>query len=331
MATAPERHFTYLRVGVGLRALGAITAVLELWPCGHASPKHQHGGCAGSVRVVSGRLDVEIYLYDQDAAPLTSTRLEAPQTTWMDRQNFFCHSVSSPPDNDGLAISLHVYKSCTDEFAFDSAGTVVRANPANDFFWNFDLPPDDLRVSEDDVPDFLEAIRLDVTHAVAAMLRDPPSAVGRLLARAKERIESAADQVAVFWALYGLATDDAARRADIRDSRGLHAVVVAIHPPDQSHRPGRRHRPPLRLCRRMRRQRHDAQQRRRRPPRAPPSRLTTTPASNPRPPQRPHRRRRRRLVARDVLSLRCHSVASGRASSARLYVHSSRRRRVQPL
>ena len=38
-----------------------VTAVLELWPSGHSSPKHQHGGCAGSVRLVHGKLRMKLY------------------------------------------------------------------------------------------------------------------------------------------------------------------------------------------------------------------------------------------------------------------------------
>lgn len=197
MATksSDDRHLTYLRVGIGLAALGEITAVLELWPTNHASPKHQHGGCAGSVRLLSGSVVVEIYdnLYDADADPLIRTTLQAPQTTWMDRQNFFCHRVSSRKENDGLAISLHVYKSCIDEFAFESSkgGAILHKNPKNDFFWNIDLPSDDPRVQED-VPDFLNAINIDVTHDVNAILQEPDG-VHRLLVRAKERINSTAD------------------------------------------------------------------------------------------------------------------------------------------
>ena len=56
MAEAKVKHGDqrkcYIRIGLLLEALGPITAVLELWPSEHSSPKHQHGGCAGSVRLV---------------------------------------------------------------------------------------------------------------------------------------------------------------------------------------------------------------------------------------------------------------------------------------
>mmetsp|Transcript_60636 Transcript_60636/g.100745 ORF Transcript_60636/g.100745 Transcript_60636/m.100745 type:complete len:263 (+) Transcript_60636:1-789(+) len=74
------------------------------------------------------------------------------QTTWMDRANWFVHKVHCPngrPGNgDGFALSLHVYKSCTDEFEFMDGSWAVKRNPINDLFWNLDLPRSDVRVHE---------------------------------------------------------------------------------------------------------------------------------------------------------------------------------------
>ena len=59
--------------------------------------------------------------------------MQAPATTWLNRSNWFVHSVDSPAQSDsvnprGFALSLHVYLSCTDEFAFtvDHGGMLGR-------------------------------------------------------------------------------------------------------------------------------------------------------------------------------------------------------------
>lgn len=163
----------YLRIGVGLESLGTVSAVLELWPVGHTSPKHQHGGCAGSIRVLHGVISTILYedLYDEHpiqwkqgdanmelpAEVNYHIPVQAGQTTWLNRNFWFCHQVSAPatePLNaDGFALSLHVYKSCMDEFSFQSGNEVVKSNPTNDFFWNIDLPADDPRLQEN-TPDF---------------------------------------------------------------------------------------------------------------------------------------------------------------------------------
>ena len=65
-----DPHKSYIRIGLLFKPLGSITAVLELWPSGHSSPKHQHGGCAGSVRLVHGNLRMRLYKTLQDEEPM---------------------------------------------------------------------------------------------------------------------------------------------------------------------------------------------------------------------------------------------------------------------
>jgi len=157
---------TYVRIGVGIRSLGKITAVLELWPRGHTSPKHHHGGCAGSVRLVHGALDMQLFRCLEDEKPLTWMDGEAgltlppgehtwmplssKQTTWMDRANWFVHIVHCPVDKhanvDGFALSLHTYKSCVEEWEVKDGLSATEFKPINDFFWNLDLPRADPRV-----------------------------------------------------------------------------------------------------------------------------------------------------------------------------------------
>mmetsp|Transcript_19029 Transcript_19029/g.44398 ORF Transcript_19029/g.44398 Transcript_19029/m.44398 type:complete len:685 (+) Transcript_19029:94-2148(+) len=174
-----ERHLMYLRVGVGLQALGPITAILEIWPVDHSSPKHQHGGCAGSIRVLHGTLTVKLFdsVFSDDAMTWRSgdgglpdlprrgtntLHLVAGQTTWLNRANWFVHEVTATHqlNQSCFGMSLHVYKSCSDEFAFvTSQNEVQLGNPKNDLFWNIDLPGSDPRLNEG-VQDFEVAIGL---------------------------------------------------------------------------------------------------------------------------------------------------------------------------
>lgn len=171
-----ERRRVSLRVGIGLRPLGLVTAVMELWPVGHRSSKHHHGGCAGSMRVLHGLLGVRLYDSLFATSPIRwndgdgGLRLAAMSqevlflrsghTTWMNRSNWFVHEVECnadhPENRDGFAVSLHVYKSCVDEFELcgDRARHVI---PSNDFFWNIDLPFDDARLQQQ-LPDFVSAV-----------------------------------------------------------------------------------------------------------------------------------------------------------------------------
>ena len=109
-----------------MKAWGKITGVLELWPAGHRSPKHQHGGCAGSVRVLHGTLDVTLYDNIGSKEPIhwvdgdgglslpkgehSTLQLNAGDTTWMNRANFVVHEVrcyaSNPKNSNGFALSF---------------------------------------------------------------------------------------------------------------------------------------------------------------------------------------------------------------------------------
>ena len=134
-------------------------------PRTYSSPIHQHGGCAGSVRVVHGKLACKFYesvlsetpmkfqkgdcgLDSLNTEPQEVLTLEKGDTTWLNRQSWFVHAVEcsndasiEPPD---FTLSIHFYKSCTDEFAFVADGPhgkkeVKKAQPKNDLFWNCGL------------------------------------------------------------------------------------------------------------------------------------------------------------------------------------------------
>jgi hypothetical protein len=153
------KESVYLRIALLFTEFKDITAVLELWPAGSESPKHQHGGCAGSVRILHGCLEMDLYDNIADSEPIhgmSKLQLVKFITVWLNRTNWFCHVVRCPknhPDNqDGFAASVHVYKNCTDEFAFEdpSSNKIIKRNPKNDFTWNVDVPGTDPRNDADD-------------------------------------------------------------------------------------------------------------------------------------------------------------------------------------
>eukprot|EP00971_Amphidinium_carterae_P151942 3011317-Amphidinium_carterae.1 len=191
-----QKHLTYLRVGVGLKDLGEITAVLELWPVGHSSPKHHHGGCAGSVRVLSGVLDVKLYDSIISETPMSwkngdaglelgddvydTLQLKEGDTTWMNRANWYVHEVAAkerPENRFGFAISLHVYKSCETEFGMVKGGVLKLGSPENDYFWNIDLAEDDERVRETkaNIPAFMVSLLRQPGPAMPATGQPAPA------------------------------------------------------------------------------------------------------------------------------------------------------------
>eukprot|EP00439_Symbiodinium_sp_Y106_P051977 s1373_g6.t4 len=174
-----DKTMTYIRIGLGLQDLGLYTAVLELWPKGYKSPKHHHGGCAGSVRVLHGALNCQLFDSILDGEPIkfkgddgqlglpneeqSTLKFTTGDTTWLNRQNWWVHQVQCHDDFD-FALSVHLYKSCSDAFAFikpttghteaaaltkvEGAGALEKGMPNNDYFWNISLPASDERVKE---------------------------------------------------------------------------------------------------------------------------------------------------------------------------------------
>ncbi|CAE7730965.1 ANKRD44 [Symbiodinium sp. CCMP2592] len=168
-----DKTMTYIRIGLGLLELGQYTAVLELWPKGYKSPKHHHGGCAGSVRVLHGALNCQLFDSILDDEPIkfkgddgqlglpneeqSTLKLTTGDTTWLNRQNWWVHQVQCHDDFD-FALSVHLYKSCSDAFAFmkptgaltkvEGGGALEKGMPNNDYFWNISLSASDERVKE---------------------------------------------------------------------------------------------------------------------------------------------------------------------------------------
>lgn len=148
-------------------------AILELWPVGHSSPIHHHGGCAGCVRVLRGGLTLNLFDSIEAPTPLVFTGndggmnyrdeaisdilLHAPATTWLNRQNWHTHQVHALPVNNPAircAVSIHLYISCMEEFHFNSAGRVGSGRPSNDYIWDLSGKPP----LSTDPPDFLSSI-----------------------------------------------------------------------------------------------------------------------------------------------------------------------------
>lgn len=82
-----------------------------------------------------------------DPEPREVLELQAGDTTWLNRQSWFVHAVHCSNDDTikpkDFTLSIHFYKSCTDEFAFMAAAegsrVVKKGQPKNDLFWNYDL------------------------------------------------------------------------------------------------------------------------------------------------------------------------------------------------
>ena len=83
----PNYDETYLRITLGNNngESPGIPYVMEIWPSGHFSPIHNHGGSSAIIRVLHGAIQVSLfpYLGNKDVFPFTRTTFQTGDITWI--------------------------------------------------------------------------------------------------------------------------------------------------------------------------------------------------------------------------------------------------------
>lgn len=83
----PDPDKTYLRITLGQNQgeSPGVPFVMEIWPVGHYSPVHDHGGAEAVIKVLHGAIDVDLYrmLSPHHAAPYATARFDTGAVTWL--------------------------------------------------------------------------------------------------------------------------------------------------------------------------------------------------------------------------------------------------------
>jgi predicted metal-dependent enzyme (double-stranded beta helix superfamily) len=83
----PNYDETYLRITLGSNngESPGIPYVMEIWPSGHFSPIHNHGGSSAIIRVLHGAIQVSLfpYLGDKDVASFARATFQTGDITWI--------------------------------------------------------------------------------------------------------------------------------------------------------------------------------------------------------------------------------------------------------
>ena len=83
----PNYDETYLRITLGSNngESPGIPYVMEIWPSGHYSPIHNHGGSSAIIRVLHGAIQVSLfpYLGDKDVFPFARSTFQTGDVTWI--------------------------------------------------------------------------------------------------------------------------------------------------------------------------------------------------------------------------------------------------------
>lgn len=124
-AKLDKTHPPYIRVGMagkgafddnpdkedtGHAGFGSL-GVLELWPSGHYSPIHSHGGTSGILLGLTGELSIMLYeKLEWESARDGLITLRQDQFAWLDPTHFPIHKVACAMDEEKtFGASFHVY------------------------------------------------------------------------------------------------------------------------------------------------------------------------------------------------------------------------------
>ena len=107
----PNEKETYLRITLGENngESPGIPYVMEIWPVGHFSPVHNHGGSSAVIRVLHGAINVSLYPFLGDSvAPFLSAEFKKGDVTWISPTLNQVHQLRNL-DNKATCITIQCY------------------------------------------------------------------------------------------------------------------------------------------------------------------------------------------------------------------------------
>ena len=119
----PQPLETYLRITLGQNngESPGIPYVMEIWPVGHYSPIHNHGGSNAIIRVLHGSIHVSLYPFLCDQAntiePFATKDFNKGDITWISPTLNQVHMLKNLDTNTDTCITIQCY-------LYDTADTV---------------------------------------------------------------------------------------------------------------------------------------------------------------------------------------------------------------
>ena len=109
----PNYEETYLRITLGENngESPGIPYVMEIWPVGHYSPVHNHGGSSAIVRVLRGSVHVTIfpYLSSEGVAPCIAADVNTGDITWISPNLNQVHQLKNLGTQKETCITIQCY------------------------------------------------------------------------------------------------------------------------------------------------------------------------------------------------------------------------------
>jgi len=110
----PNLKETYLRITLGTNNGNSpgIPYVMEIWPVGHYSPIHNHGGADAVIRVLHGEIDVNLFPFLSDkVGSFASHTFNKEDITWISPTLNQVHQLSNLGKETCVTIQSYMYDS----------------------------------------------------------------------------------------------------------------------------------------------------------------------------------------------------------------------------
>jgi hypothetical protein len=141
----PNIEETYLRITLGKNngESPGVPYVMEIWPVGHYSPIHNHGGSEAIIRVLLGSIHVSLYPYlcgePTGIPPFKEVSFSQGDITWISPTLNQTHQLKNLKQNTSACITIQCYmydeknKAHYDYFDYiDDAGNKLQYEPDSD-------------------------------------------------------------------------------------------------------------------------------------------------------------------------------------------------------
>jgi predicted metal-dependent enzyme (double-stranded beta helix superfamily) len=109
----PNEKETYLRITLGENngESPGIPYVMEIWPVGHFSPVHNHGGASAIIRVLNGGINVSLFpfLSSDSVSPFANVNFAKDDITWISPSLNQVHQLKNLETNTQTCITIQCY------------------------------------------------------------------------------------------------------------------------------------------------------------------------------------------------------------------------------
>ena len=109
----PNLQETYLRITLGENngESPGIPYVMEIWPIGHYSPIHNHGGSSAIIRVLNGSIRVSLFpfLSGDELQPFGTADFKKDDITWISPGLNQVHQLKNLEGNKDTCITIQCY------------------------------------------------------------------------------------------------------------------------------------------------------------------------------------------------------------------------------